>query len=468
MDFRTKDYNLNQFIIGGPGSGKTFRKIKPDVLQANTNYIITDSKGEIYRDTSNYLRKKGYKIKVLNLISPEFSMGFNPFKYLKDDKDVLILVDTFINNTEGDKQKTSSNDPFWTKAETALLQALIFYIWKELPSYEWNFSTVLKLLLYASQDMNPEAAEKSLAVLDMIFTELAKNKPNHEAVKCYQIFKLSSGQTSTSIMVCLAVRFSLFISKDIKNLTSNDEMELECLAKPDQKIALYIMISDSHRTFDVISAMFFSQMFQYLIYEADFVKGGSLDIHCRVLMDEFVNIGFIPFFDTYLSTIRSRNISATIIIQEITQLKAKYKDNWETIIGCCDTIIFMGSPANETREYISKTLGKTTVQQNTRSMSYGGKGGRSESVNYVQRDLMTPDELRVMDDIKQVLIIRAKRPIYIDKFKTERKSYYKYLSDKANYKELDETAEDRKNLEELEKKILKDFGVSGEKEQIIF
>jgi type IV secretion system protein VirD4 len=435
MDYRSKDYNLNQFIIGGPGSGKTFRKIKPDVMQANTNYIITDSKGEIYRDTSNYLRKKGYKIKVLNLITPEYSMAFNPFKYLRDDKDVLILVDTFINNTEGDKEKSSSsNEGFWIKAETALLQSLIFYIWKELPEYEWNFNTVLRMLLFASENFTESAAHESLGILDKQFDALSKENDEHPALKCYKIFKLSAGQTASSIMIGLAVRFSIFISNDVEELTKEDEMELDLLADKNQKIALYIMISDAHRTFDVISAMFFSQLFQYLIYMADFVKGGSLDNHCRVLMDEFINIGFVPYFDTYLSTIRSRNISATIILQEITQLKTKYKDNWETIIGCCDTTIYLGSPANETREYLSKVLGKTTVQQNNRSVSFGGKGGRSESVSFVQRDLMTPDELRVIEDAKQVVIIRALKPIFIDKFKTEKREYYKWLENKADYK----------------------------------
>ncbi|MEN8907673.1 MAG: type IV secretory system conjugative DNA transfer family protein [Clostridiales bacterium] len=458
MDYTSKEYNLNQFIIGGPGSGKTFRKIKPDVMQANTNYVITDSKGEIFRDTSNYLRSKGYKIKVLNLIVPEYSMGFNPFKYIKDDKDVLILVDTFINNTESDKSKQStSNEGFWIKAETALMQALVFYVWKELPDYEWNFNTLLKLLLYASQDFTEEAATESLVILDKIFNDLSIENDRHEAVNCYKIFKLSGGQTSTSIMIGLAVRFSIFISKDVESLTREDEMELDLFANKDEKIALYIMISDSHRTFDVISAMFFSQLFQFLIYKADFEKGGSLDNHCRVLMDEFINIGFIPYFDTFLSTIRSRNISSTIILQEITQLKTKYKDNWETIIGCCDTIIYLGSPANETREYLSKILGKTTVQQNNRSMNFGSKGGRSESVNNIQRDLLTPDELRVIGDEKQVVIIRALKPIYLDKFKTEKKNYYKNLSDKADYKEVikdEEELDFSKNIdifEELEK-----------------
>lgn len=441
MDPFTKEYNLNQLVIGGPGSGKSFRKIKPDILQTNSNYVITDSKGEIFKETSKYLISKGYKIKVLNLISPKHSMKFNPFKYIKEDKDVLILAETFINNTDGENKNAQSNDTFWKKAETALLQALIFYIYREVEEEDWTFKNVLALLL-CSEELSGLGAEdktENLANLDQLFGDLEKEDPGHEAVKCYKIFRLSAGETAASILVGLAVRFSIFVSKEMEELVEDDEIELQDLCDKTQKVAVYVMIPDSHRTFDVISAMFFSQLFQYLIYEADFSKEtGALDIHCRVLMDEFINIGQIPYFDNFLSTIRSRNISATIIVQEINQLKSKYKHTWETIIGCCDTMIYMGSPSNDTRDYVSKILGKTTAQKNSKSINYGQKGGRSESIGHVQRELMTPDELRVIPDEKQITIIRALNPIYIDKFKTESKPFYKYLSDRMNYTNMED------------------------------
>jgi type IV secretion system protein VirD4 len=445
MNIDTKDYNLNQFIVGGSGSGKTFRKIKPDILQANSNYVVVDVKGEIYRDTSNYLRKQGYEIRVLNLIDPRYSMSFNPFMYIKDDKDILILAETFMKNTENGKNKTG--DSFWYKAEFSLLQSLMFYVYYELPTEECSFNSVIKMLTSAikiEQGMTRDEidAAKDYTILDALFDELEERDPSHIALPSYKMFKLSAGETCASIFVGLAVRFSIFTTSDIKNITSVDEMNFDGLAEG-KKIAIYLLIPDTHRTFDSISAMFFSQLFQHLIYCADFRLGGSVKRHLRVLMDEFVNCGYIPAFDNIISTIRSRNISTTVIIQELNQLKAKYKDNWQTIIGCCDTLMFMGSLENETREYISKMIGKTTVQANSKSFNFGSKGGRSESINYIQRELMLPDELRTLPEERQIVLVRGLKPIYCCKYQTEKTKLYAELSIRASYKE----AKENKNLD---------------------
>lgn len=436
---RIKDYNYNRFIIGGPGSRKSFADIKPNILLALDNYIVTDVKGEIFQDTSERLKSEGYTIKVLNLIEPKYSMRFNPFNYVSEDNDIIILADTFMKNTENGKNV--AGDSFWYKAEFSLLQALMFYIYKELSKEEWNFPNVLKLLLSAIQveqdNKRNESVEinKKITVLDIIFGELEEKNPDHIALNAWKMFKLSAGETSSSIMVGLAVRFSIFTTDDIKTLTSTDEMELDRLAE--EKVAIYLMIPDTHRTYDLISAMFFSQLLQYLIHKADFEyqhNDKRLPRHVKILADEFYNCGYWPNFPGLASTIRSRNISATPVIQELNQLKSKYKDNWQTIIGCCDTIIFMGSPENETREYISKMLGKTTVQVNSKSYNYGGRGGKTESINYIQRDLMSTDELRVMPPNKQIVFIKGTRAMYVDKFKTEESDIYKYFSDKADYR----------------------------------
>lgn len=433
---KIKDYNYNRFIIGGPGSRKSFSDIKPNVLLALDNYVITDVKGEIFQDTSDRLKNEGYTIKVLNLIEPQYSMCFNPFQYVNGDNDIIILADTFMKNTENGKV---NGDSFWYKAEFSLLQALMFYVYKELPRSEWSFPSVLKLLSSAieieAQDDESVKINKKVTVLDEIFGELEEKNPEHIALASWKMFKMAAGETSASIMVGLAVRFSIFTTEDIKRITSSDDMELDRLAE--EKVAIYLMIPDTHRTYDLISAMFFSQLLQYLIHKADFdYPNKKLPRTVKLLADEFYNCGYWPNFPGLASTIRSRNISATVVIQELNQLKARYKDNWQTIIGCSDTIIFMGCPEQETRKYISEMLGKTTVQVNSKSVNYGGKGGRSESINYIQRDLMTPDELRVIPPEKEIVLVKGTKPMYIDKFKTEESELYQYFSRKANYREV--------------------------------
>lgn len=432
MDF---DINFNQLVIGGPGSGKSFRKVKPDILQANANYIVTDPKGELFRDTAKFLEKNGYEIKVLNLVEPRYSMQFNPFNYVRDEKDIVILAETFMRNTEGKVQNTDKD--FWYKAELSLLQALMFYVHKELSDEEKNFNSVFKLLT-ASEDCR---------VLDVIFEDLEKENPNHIALKAYRTFKLAAQapETVAGILVGLGVRFASIMTPEIQNLLEDDEMNLEDMS--DKKIAIYVITSDTHRTFDVISAMFFSSAFQYLIYHADFINNGKLKRHCRYMLDEFYNIGYIPYFDNVISTIRGRNISATVIIQDMSQLKSKYKDSWQGIVGCCDTIIFLGSQENETREYISKLLGKTTVQVNSKSYNFSYRGGgRSESISYIQRDLLTPDELRTLPRNKQIVLITGMKPIYVDKFKTEKHENYKYMQDKADYRKVKNPERELDNL----------------------
>lgn len=426
-----KDYNQNRFVIGAPGTGKTFGDVKPNILLAQDNYIVTDIKGEILRDTAYRLTQEGYTIKVLNLISMADSMKFNPLKYIKEEEDVISLTDTFLRNT--DNGNTTNEDGFWSKAEKALLQAIIFYIYKELPPEERTLSTCLKLLCINVdfETFDEKKAKNSLQILDSLYKELAERDPSHPAVSNYKIFKLSGGDTTAGILVGLAVRFSLFTVEKIKDLTSDDEMELDKLAT--EKIAIYCIIPETNRAFDLITAMFFSKLFEHVIWMADNVYNGSLPRRVKFIMDEFRNCGYIPNVDGYLSTVRSRNVSIHPYIQELSQLQEKYKDSWKAIIGCCDTFVFMGSPETETLKYISQKLDKTTVQVNSKSYNFGARGGRTESINYIERDLLKPNEIsQLVTPEKQIVFVKATKPIFCDKFKTQKSKLYQYMPDRNN------------------------------------
>lgn len=426
-----KDYNQNRFIIGASGTGKTFGDVEPNILLAKDNYIVTDIKGSILRDTAYRLSEEGYKIKVLNLISMAHSTRFNPFHYIKNDEDILILADTFLRNT--DNGNTINEDGFWSKAERALLQAVMFYIYSELPPEERTLSTCLKLLCINVdfETFDEKKAKNSLQILDGLFKELAERNPSHPAIENYKIFKLSGGDTTSGILVGLAVRFSLFTVEKIKELTSTDEMELDKLAT--EKIAIFCIIPETNRAFDLITAMFFSKAFEYFIWMADNLYNGWSPRAVKFILDEFKNCGYIPNVDGYLSTIRSRNGSITPCIQELSQLQEKYKDSWKAIIGNCDTFVFMGSPEPDTLKYISQKLDKTTVQVNSKSYNFGSRGGRTESINYIERDLLKPNEItELVTPEKQILFVKATKPIFCDKFKTEKSKLYQYMPDRNN------------------------------------
>jgi len=448
-----KELNPHQFIVGRPKCGKSFRKIIADILRASCNFVVVDIKGDIYRNTSNFAKAQGYNVKVLNLIEPKYSMKFNSFKYVQSDTDILVQSETFLRNTEGETAEVKKD--FWYKAEAALLNALMFYIYKEMPQEDWNYPNVLKLLLSAiniEAGMDSEQIEISqeITILDTILGELEKKNPEHVALSAWKTFKLNarSPETAAGVMEGLAVRFNVFSTEDIKNLSSNDEIDIDSIN--DQKTIVYVMIPDTHRTFDVISALFFSTLFQRLIYIADFRERGKLKIHCQCLMDEFVNCGVIPDFDTLLATMRSRELGASIIIQDLSQLKKKYPKNWNSIIGCCDTVIYMGTQEQETREYFSKMLGTTTIKIVGDSYQYNrGKGGRTENVQYQKRELMTADELRTIPNEKQIVFCGSFKAIYVDKYRTEKTPNYKWLSDQADYRDI--KREDKTIAEALQK-----------------
>lgn len=441
-DETVRELNPHQFIVGKPKCGKSFRKIIADILLAKCNFVVVDIKGDIFRVTSKFLKFLGFKIKVLNLIEPKYSMRFNSFKYVQSDTDILVQAETFLRNTEGETAEVKKD--FWYKAEAALLQALMFYIYKELPPVDWNYPNVLKLLLSsinieAGMDSEQIEISQEITILDTIFGELEQKNPEHVALSAWKTFKLNarSPETAAGVMEGLAVRFNIFSTEDIKNLSSDDEIDIDSIN--DEKTIVYVMIPDTHRTFDVISALFFSTLFQRLIYIADFKERGKLKIHCQCLMDEFVNCGVIPDFDTLLATMRSREIGSTVIIQDLSQLKKKYPKNWNSIIGCCDTVIYMGTQEQETREYFSKMLGVTTIKTVGESYGYGKRGGRNENISYHKRELMTADELRTIPSNKQIVFCGSFNPIFIDKYRTEKSPNYKWLSDYADYRDVKRT-----------------------------
>ena len=409
LDGRKHRRNLNVMVVGGSGAGKTRFFAKPNIMQANTSFVVLDPKGEILRDTGGLLEKQGYDIKVLDLINTEKSHGFNPFVYLRDDKDVLRLVSNLIRNTT--PKGAQSNDPFWERAETALLEALILYLVNEAPPEEKNFPMVMEMINAAEVK---EEDEEYASVLDELFERLAMNDPEHLAVKQYHIFKLAAGKTAKSILISLGVRLEKFNLPQIASVVNHDELDIPSLGE--RRTALFAIIPDSDSSLNFIIGMMYSSIFQELYYIADHVYGGRLPVHVHCVMDEFANIALPDEFDKLLATMRSREFSVSIIIQNIAQLKALFEKQWESIIGNCDEFLYLGGNEDSTHELVSKKLGKTTIDTNTYGQSKGRNGNYSTNWQISGRELYTPDEVRMLDNRYALLFIRGERAIQDEKY----------------------------------------------------
>lgn len=416
--------NKNVLVIGGSGSGKTRFYVKPNLMQMseNTSYVVTDPKGTILIEVGKMLVNGGYRIKVLNTINFAKSMHYNPFKYIRNERDILKLVNTIIANTKGEGDK--SGEDFWVKAERLYYCALIGYIWYEAPDEEKNFTTLLEFI-NASEAREDDEEFKN--AVDLLFEELEAEEPNHFAVRQYKKYKLAAGKTAKSILISCGARLAPFDIAELRELMSYDEMELDMLG--DQKTAMFVIISDTDDTFNFVVAIMYTQLFNLLCDKADDEHGGRLPYHVRLLLDEFANIGQIPKFDKLIATIRSREISASIILQSQSQLKSIYKDAAETIIGNCDTTLFLGGKESSTLKEISETLGKETIDLFNTSDTRGQS--RSYGLNYQKtgKELMTKDELAVMDGGKCILQLRGVRPFYSKKFDITAHKRYKELSD---------------------------------------
>ena len=428
MSSRPKDpkyaRNKNVLVIGGSGSGKTRFYVKPNLMQMseNTSYVVTDPKGTILIEVGKMLVNGGYRIKVLNTINFAKSMHYNPFQYIRNERDILKLVNTIIANTKGEGDK--SGEDFWVKAERLYYCALIGYIWYEAPDEEKNFTTLLEFI-NASEAREDDEEFKN--AVDLLFEELEAEEPNHFAVRQYKKYKLATGKTAKSILISCGARLAPFDIAELRELMSYDEMELDMLG--DQKTAMFVIISDTDDTFNFVVAIMYTQLFNLLCDKADDEHGGRLPYHVRLLLDEFANIGQIPKFDKLIATIRSREISASIILQSQSQLKSIYKDAAETIIGNCDTTLFLGGKESSTLKEISETLGKETIDLFNTSDTRGQS--RSYGLNYQKtgKELMTKDELAVMDGGKCILQLRGVRPFYSKKFDITAHKRYKELSD---------------------------------------
>ena len=409
LDGRKHRRNLNVMVVGGSGSGKTRFYAKPNVMQANTSFVVLDPKGEILRDTGNLLKANGYEIKVLDLINMHLSHCYNPFAYLKDDKDVLKLVTNLIRNTT--PKGSNTNDPFWERSETALLEALILYLLYEAPKEEQNFPMVMEMIAAAEVREDDETYQSPL---DELFERLEMREPEHLAVKQYNIFKLAAGKTAKSILIGLGVRLEKFNLSSLAGITTVDEMELSSIGE--KKTALFAVIPDNDSSFNFIVGMLYTQLFQSLMYLADYKYGGRLPVHVHFVMDEFANVALPDEFDKLLSTMRSREISVSIILQNLAQLKALFKDTWESIVGNCDEFLYLGGNEQSTHKYVSELLGKETIDTNTYGLSKGRNG--SYSTNYQQsgRELLTPDEVRMLDNRFALLFIRGERAVMDGKY----------------------------------------------------
>lgn len=400
--------SLNVLVIGGSGAAKTRSFVLPNILTANTNYVITDPKSEVLLATGGYLKEQGYDVRVLNLVNLEQSDGYNPFCYLRDEKDVLKLVNNLIQSTT--PKGSHESDPFWTKAETALLQAIILMLFQEAPEYEQNFSMVMRVLEYAEAR---EEDEGHVSPLDLLFESIERRKPDSVAVRQYKVFKLAAGKTAKSILVSTAVRLAPFNLPQIQALTDHDDMDLYTLGE--KKVALYAVIPDNDNTFNFLVSLLYAQAFQALYYSADQIHHGPLPRHVRFVLDEFAAMP-LPGFTRELATMRSRSISASVIIQNMAQIKELYKDSWETIPGNCDTILYLGGNESSTHKYVSEMLGKATIDTKTHGQTKGKSGSYSTNFQMSGRELLTPDEVRKLDNRYALLFIRGASPVMDEKY----------------------------------------------------
>lgn len=409
LDGKKHRRNLNTVVIGGSGAGKTRFYAKPNIMQCNTSFVVLDPKGEIIRSVGHLLEDNCYVIKVIDLIDMSKSLGYNPFHYIQSDKDVLKLITNLIRNTT--PKGSSTNDPFWEKSETALLEALMLYLYHYAPEDEQNFTMVMEMLNYAEVKEDEEDYESPL---DELFKRLEALDSNSLALKQYKIYKQAAGKTAKSILISVGVRLAAFNLEELASLTRFDEMELEQIGE--RKTALFAIIPDNDSTFNFIVGMLYTQLFQMLYYQADYVHGGELPVPVHFLMDEFANVALPDEFDKLLSTMRSRQIFVSIILQNLAQIKALYKDSWESIVGNCDELYYLGGNEQSTHKYISELLGKETLDTNTFGKSTGHSGSYSTNFQQTGRELLTADEVRLLDNNDGLLFIRGERPIKDKKY----------------------------------------------------
>jgi len=407
LDGKKHRRNLNTVVIGGSGAGKTRFYAKPNIMQCNTSFVVLDPKGEIIRSVGHLLEDNGYVIKVIDLIDMSKSLGYNPFHYIQSDKDVLKLITNLIRNTT--PKGSSPNDPFWEKSETALLEALMLYLYHYAPEDEQNFTMVMEMLNYAEVKEDEEDYESPL---DELFKRLEMIDSNSLALKQYKIYKQAAGKTAKSILISVGVRLAAFNLEELASLTKYDEMELEQIGE--RKTALFAIIPDNDSTFNF--GMLYTQLFQMLYYQADYVHGGELPVPVHFLMDEFANVALPDEFDKLLSTMRSRQIFVSIILQNLAQIKALYKDRWESILGNCDETYYLGGNEQSTHKYISELLGKETLDTNTYGKSEGRSGNYSTNYQQTGRELLTADEVRLLNNNYGLLFIKGERPVKDKKY----------------------------------------------------
>ena len=414
--------NKNILVIGGSGSGKTRFFCKPSLLQAHSSYVCTDPKGTLLPEIGTFLERKKYRIKCLNLINFRKSMKYNPMAYIRSEKDILKLVNALIMNTKGEGEKSSED--FWVKAERLYYSALIGYIWYEATEEEKNFITLLDLINASEAREDDETYQSPV---DLLFSQLEEREPDHFAVKQYRKFKMAAGKTLKSILISCGARLAPFDIKELRDLMEYDELELDTLG--DQKTALFVILSDTDSTFNFVAALMYSQLFNLLCDKADDFYGGRLPVHVRLILDEFANIGQIPNFDKLIATIRSREISASIILQSQSQLKTIYKDAADTIVGNCDSTLFLGGKEKSTLKEISELLGKETIDLYNQSENRGSQVSHGLSYQKLGKELMTQDELAVMDGGKCIFMLRGVRPFLSDKYDLTRHPNYRYTAD---------------------------------------
>jgi len=402
--------NLLQIVVGGSGAGKTRFVVKPNLLLANASFICTDPKGELVRAVAPFLLQQGYVVKVFDLIEPSHSDSYNPFRYIRKDPDVFRLINNFIQNTT--PKNATQNDPFWEKSEIALDSALMLYLLHESPPYEQTMEMMLTMIEYGGAKEDDDDYQSAL---DLLFEALEEEQPDHIAVRQYHIFKQAAGKTAKSILVSAAVRLASFTLREIQNITDEDTLELSRLGE--RKQAVFCVIPDSNdNSLNCLVGLLYTQAFQELYYQADKVHMGGLPVPVRLMFDEFANVALPDGYARLQATMRSRNITATIILQNISQLKALFKDDWEGIIGNADTMIYLGGNEQSTHKYISEQLGKETISTKSSSQSKGRNGSFSQSTQLTGRELMTPDEVRLLDNKNAIVIIRGERPVIDEKY----------------------------------------------------